>query len=91
MLNGTEREDKISKFSVRQELNFIYQGLECNGSRRPGFNTRPVHVTFVLETCGIETGYSLSASFSIVGSFPPMLHTNIILKLLLSEGQAVEV
>ena len=48
-------------------------------------------MTFVLEKRGTETGYSLNDSFSLVGIIPPVLHTNIILNLLVSEGQAVEV
>jgi hypothetical protein len=91
MLTGKESEDHSSMFSERQERKFYLLRSGMNGSRRLGFSTRPVHVTFVLEKCGIETGYSLIASFSLVGSIPTMLHTNIILTILLSEGQAVEV
>jgi hypothetical protein len=56
----------------------------------PGFDKKPVHMPFLVEKCGTGTGFSLSASFFLISSIPPMLRTNTILKLFLSEGQAVE-
>jgi len=52
-------------------------------SRSPGFGSGTLHVEIYVEQSGTDLGVILSV-------MPPMLHTHLCLKLLISEGQAGE-
>ena len=53
---------------------------------RPGFDSTPIHVRFVVDRVELEPVFFLSAlQFSVVSIIPPVLHTHLHLQVDLNQ------